>query len=111
MIDNWPIYVLILAAVVVVGLWIKRFTSLPSAEQQAKIKEWLLYAVIMAEKEFGSGTGKLKLASVYAEFLEVFPDLASIISFELFSSLVDEVLVQMREILETNKDIEAYVEN
>ncbi len=32
-----------------------------------KIRSWLLWAVTQAEREFGSGTGKLKLAFVEKE--------------------------------------------
>lgn len=108
--NNWSLLVVIVAAIIVVFNYCKRFADLPSEAQQKKIKEWLLYAVLMAEKEYGQGTGKLKLASVYAEFLKIFPNIAPVVPFEVFSGWVDEVLKQMREILETNKDIEAYVE-
>ena len=63
----------------------------------------------MAEKELGGGTGQMKLRYVYNMFLEKFPSLVPIVSFELFAHWVDEVLVQMRHLLEENKDIESYV--
>lgn len=107
--NNWSLLVVLVAAVCVGYFYLKKFASLPSVEQQHKIKEWLLFSVMMAEKEYGSGTGKLKLASVYSEFLKTFPSIAPVVPFEIFSSWVDEVLKQMREILETNKDIDAYV--
>ena len=47
---------------------------------------------------------------VYDLFLERFPSVAPVISFEMFSMLVDEALEKMRHILETNLDIKAYVE-
>jgi hypothetical protein len=75
------------------------------------VKEWLLYAVIQAEKDLGSGTGQIKLRYVWDMFLKTFPALASVVSFEMFSALVDEALEQMRHLLATNKDIEAYVED
>ena len=34
-------------------------------ERYKMIRGWLLQAVLIAEKEFGSGTGKLKLSAVY----------------------------------------------
>lgn len=109
LIDNWTL--LVVTAAVLAGVWyiLKRMSSGPSEEQLLKVKEWLLYAVIMAEKELGAGTGQLKLRYVYDMFVEKFPALVSIISFELFSRLVDEALEKMRHLLEYNKDIEDYV--
>lgn len=108
-IDNWTLLVVIGAALIVVFIWFKRFTNLPSEEQQEKIKQWLLYAVISAEREYKSGTGRLKLAYVWSLFLDKYPSLAPVVPFEVFSKWVDEVLVQMRRLLEENKDIEEYV--
>jgi len=74
-----------------------------------KIKSWLLWAVTQAEKEFGGGTGKLKLAYVYDMFIAKFPKLQAIIPFAVFSALVDEALVLMREMLKNDK-IQAFVD-
>lgn len=109
LINNWTLLVVIIAAVVVVGMWVKKFSELPSEVQLQKVKEWLLYAVVMAEKELGSGTGAIKLRYVYSLFIEKFPSLVSIITFEQFSQYVDEALVQMKHLLETNKDVDAFV--
>lgn len=56
------------------------------------IKSWLLSVIVNAEKVYGGKTGKVKLSYVYGLFIEKFPKLAKIISFETFSALVDEVL-------------------
>ena len=82
---------------------------MPSEAQQKKIKEWLLYAVIMAEKEFQSGTGMLKLRYVYDLFLERFPSIAPVVPFETFSMWVDMALEQMKHLMETNNSISVYV--
>lgn len=109
MIDNRS-FIFIIGILLGVGFYyVKRFLSLPSQIQIQKLKEWLLYAVIIVEKEYSHGTGQLKLRAAYNMFVERFPSLVSVVSFELFSKLVDEALVEMRKILETNKDIEAYV--
>lgn len=108
--NNWPILLAFVAAIVVIYV-ICKFTKQPRAEQLAKIKEWLLYAVTAAQKEFGDGTGQIKLRYVYDKFLTKFPAFATIVSFELFSSLVDEALIKFKEILETNNKIQKYVEN
>lgn len=73
------------------------------------LKEWLLYATTIAEKELGGGTGSLKLRYVYDMFVDKFTWLSKIISFEKFSIYVDEVLENMKNIISTNKAINNYV--
>ena len=68
-----------------------KFFKLPRESQIAKVKEWLLFAVMQAEKELGSGTGQLKLRYVYDMFVSKFPYLVQFVSFEFFSKLVDDV--------------------
>lgn len=109
LIDNWSLLVIIFAACTLAWFKFKKLSELPDQAQQQKIKEYLLYAVIMAEKEFQNGTGQLKLRYVWSLFLDKFPSVAPVVSFEVFSSWVDEVLVQMKSLLETNIDIAAYV--
>lgn len=75
-----------------------------------KTKEWLKYAVCVAEKELQSGTGQLKLRYVYNMFVEKFPVFASILPFDIFSKWVDLALEWMREQLEHNDNIKAFVE-
>lgn len=108
-VENWSLLVVLAAAVVVIVHYIKKFTSLPSETQLQKVKEWLLWGVIYTEKTLGSGTGTAKLRFCYDLFVQRFPTFVSVVSFELFSQWVDEALVKMKAILETNKDIAAYV--
>lgn len=68
-----------------------------------KVQSWLLWAVTQAEGEFGSGTGKLKLAMVYDMFISKFPKLQAVIPYKLFSRLVDKALEAMREMLKNRK--------
>ena len=75
-----------------------------------KAKEWLKYAVVMAEKELGSGTGQLKLRMVYDMFVEKFPAFASVLPFAIFSKWVDLALEWMRTQLEQNQNIKAMIE-
>lgn len=109
-VNNWYIIVAILAALAVAGVIAYRYFKLPSTEQLAKVREWLLYAVTEAERELGGGTGKLKLRQVYDLFVTRFPWLAKIVSFELFSGLVDDALDEMREMLKSNTAVKALVE-
>ena len=68
-----------------------------------KVQSWLLWAVTQAEGEFGSGTGKLKLAMVYDLFIAKFPKLQAVIPYKLFSQLVDKSLDAMRDMLKNQK--------
>lgn len=110
LIDNWSFLVVMACIFGIAVVYIHKFVNLPSNSQLEKVKQWLLYAVIEAEKQYQGGTGELKLRAVYNEFCKVFPSLVPIVSFKLFSFLVDEALVQMRHLLETNYDIHYYVE-
>lgn len=108
-VNNWYI-ILALAALLGVAVWyVYRYFNLPSEAQLAKVREWLLWAVTGAEKELGGGTGKLKLRQVYDLFIVRFPWLAKVVPFELFSSMVDDALKEMREMLETNPAAAALV--
>jgi len=74
-------------------------------------KEWLLFAVIEAEKRLGSDTGALKLRVVYDQFLEKFPVLRMWISFDLFSKMVDEALNKMQTLAESKGAINEYIQS
>ena len=102
LIENWFMLVVMAVAIAAIIIAIKKFFGLPKEEQLAKVREWLLYAVTMAEKEYGGGTGKLKLRYVYDLFLSKFNWIAMIITFEQFSELVDKALEEMRPMLEQN---------
>ena len=60
-IENWSLLVVIVSIATVAFVCMKRFGELPPQEQIYKVKQWLLYAVIEAEREFSGGTGVLKL--------------------------------------------------
>ena len=108
--ENWPIIVAVIAVVAVAAVAVARFVGLPTESQLAKVREWLLWAVTEAEKDLGGGTGKLKLRQVYDLFVTRFPWLAKLVSFELFSDMVDDALEEMREMLDTNQAVKAFVE-
>lgn len=109
LVNNWYLLVAAAAIITIVVMTIYNFIKKPRSEQLEKMQEWLLWAVTEAEKELGGGTGQLKLRYVYDLFVNRFPDLAEFITFETFSSKVDEALIKMRHLLETNKNIEKYV--
>ena len=108
-ITYWYIILAVIAILVMAGVAVYRYLGLPREEQLAKVREWLLWAVTGAEKELGGGTGKLKLRQVYDLFVTRFPWLAKIVSFELFSDMVDDALDEMREMLKNNQAVKALV--
>lgn len=103
---------LILAAVafgVSCGHTLYRLKRLPKNEQLSLVRQWLLYAVIMAEAQFGEKAGQKKLKFVYDQFVRQFPGLAKLITFEAFSALTDEALDNMRQFLADNENANAFV--
>lgn len=73
------------------------------------IRKWLIVACIEVEKELGSKTGELKLLTVYTMFTSKFKWISRFLSFEQFSFLVDEALVTVRKMIETNPQVMNYV--
>ena len=108
--NNWYILLAMTAILGAAGFAAYRFLWLPRETQLAKVREWLLWAVTRAEKELGGGTGKLKLRQVYDLFVVRFPWLVRVVSFELFSGMVDDALEEMRRMLQTNTSVKALVE-
>lgn len=89
--------------------FISYFLKLTKEKQITNIKEWLVFACIEAEKLLGSKTGKVKLRYVYDLFISKYRFLSILIPFEMFSTLVDEALEQVRNLIETNEAIASYV--
>ena len=82
----------------------------PTADQLECVSEWLLHAVTNAEIDLGSGTGALKLRQVYDLFVTRFPTIAKRLPFNVFSDMVDDALVVMRDMLEKNHAARELVE-
>ena len=108
-IKNMGLIIGTIILIALVGLTIKEFIELGKEKQLEKVKEWLLYACIMAEKKLGGGTGQVKLRYVYDLFVEKFSFLKLLVTFEQFSEMVDEALVKMREMLEKNPNVAMFV--
>lgn len=100
--NNWGLVLIVVVAIV--GL-VKFFIF----KDKESAKKWLLYAVLEAEKLYGSKTGQIKLRYVYDWFLKTYPFLAKFISFEDFSDMVDEALVGMQHLIDTNMKVFEYV--
>ena len=108
--ENWYIAVALMAVIGVGCIALLRFYKMPTQAQMEAIREWLLGAVTLAERELGSGTGQLKLRYVYDLFVTRFPWAAKMITFSMFSDLVDDALLEMRDMLAKNEAVQEYVE-
>ena len=104
-INYWYVFVGVIAVIIMAGFAVYKFAGLPTKEQMIKVKEWLKYAVSIAEKELGEKTGQLKLRMVYDMMLTKFPVTARLISFQTFSLCVDEALEWLDKQLSANENI------
>ena len=109
--DNMIIALGIIGLIGIVIAAIYYFVKLGKEKQIEVVREWLLLAVIEAEKALGSNTGKIKLRYVYDLFITKFKFLSLVISFDQFSLLVDDALDVMRDMIISNKSIKDYVES
>lgn len=88
---------------IVAAVWVLK-------NEKSRIREWLLAAVTDSEKQLGSGTGQLKLRTVYNWFIDKFPIVSMFVHFETFSSWVDLALKELRHLIATNPSVKAIVE-
>jgi len=106
--DSLWFFLILLAIGVFITAYL--FLALSKEEQKQKVYQWLIRAVLLAEREYGGKTGKLKLRDVYAQFVATWPKVANWMSFNTFSDLVDLALVEMHNMIEDNPAIQAFVE-
>ena len=110
-VENWYL----LATGVIVGVWtclmLREFRQQPDEAQMAKVKEWLIWACVEAEKNLQSGTGQLKLREVWNMFCSVpaFEWVAKVISFDLFSSWVSVALSEVKQMIVKNDNLAEYI--
>ena len=111
LVENWFLIVSFLACVAVAISLVFRFLGMPTEKQKAKVKEWLIWACIEAERALQSGTGQLKLREVWNMFCAVpaFTWVARVISFEQFSLWVSDALVEVKMMLISNNNLAEYV--
>lgn len=107
--NNWLYIIIIVAIVVVIIRLTYMFIKDPSSVDLSKVQEWLLWAVMQAEKQLGGGTGQLKLRYVYDMFIARFPAVSKLLTFEAFSIMVDMALAKLNELLSNNKKVQQYV--
>ena len=103
-IENWDFILLIIAAVVCVVLVVFK-------GNKSVIMRMLFALVTEAEKEYGGGTGALKLASVLAK---IYPKLPTIIkafvSADRLIEWVEEALIKAKEVWASSVAVAAYIE-
>lgn len=109
LIDNWTLLVAGGAVLAVVVVTVILFFKKSYSEQFNNLKEWLLYAVMEAEKQLGEKMGQAKLRMVYDMAVQRFGWIAKILPFETFSKWVDEALDVFRNMLDSNEKMEEYV--
>ena len=110
MLENIGVVVGLVCLVGVVGLAIWQFMNMAKDRQIMVVQEWLLIMVVEAEKVLGANTGQIKLRWVYDKFVEKFKFLSMMVTFEQFSNMVDDALDTMRDMIQNNKNVKAYVE-
>lgn len=99
--ENW--YVVFVVLILIFAIYY-------TITNKKQVKEWLKYAVTMAEKELGGGTGQIKLRQVYDMFIQRFPVFSKLVPFSTFSYWVDLALEFLREQLEKNNKVKELVE-
>lgn len=110
-INNWYIVIGVIVSVCIVFRMVYRFLGMPTEEQTEKVKQWLVWACVKAEKALQSGTGQLKLRQVYDMFCAVpaFTWVARLISFTQFSVWVSDALFEVKKMLINNRNLAEYV--
>lgn len=110
-VENWFLVVAFIACIGGIAGAIIYFTNLPTEEQKEKIRQWLIYACIEAERELQSGTGQLKLRKVWNKLCNIsaFAPVVKFISFDTFSDWVTDALRKAKEMLINNKTLATYV--
>lgn len=104
LLGNWEIILFVILIVVAGVLALVRFLKTPSLNRQELILTWLIQAVVLAEKKFGSKTGKVKLSYVYHLFIEKFGIFGMFVSQETFEKLVDRAIRIMEETFQESLD-------
>ncbi len=108
LIDNWMLLICSACVGAAIGIGTYQWFSKPKSEKIKNIKEWLLYAVTCAQAELGTGTGTLKLRSVYDQALKRFP-WVQVVPFNTFKEWVDEALERMEDMLDNSEETRALV--
>lgn len=110
-INIWLLLGIMIGAILVGWIIATIIDKTVGKETKVKLVEgWLKYMVILAERKFGSGTGKLKLTYVYNKFVEKWPEIATWMNEAQFNELVQKAIEKMEE-LRRNEAINNFINN
>ena len=100
LINNWYLIIIAIAGLSLLINYLFDFSQKPSAAKIQNIKEWAIYACALAEAHLGSGTGQLKMRETYDMFIVRFPDLARIVSFEMYKNIAELALLEFKQMMQ-----------
>lgn len=97
LLGNWELILLLVLVIFCFAFKFSQFLKTPSEKRQELMLVWLVQAVTIAEKKFGSKTGKVKLSYVYHLFLDKYGVLGMFVTQEVFEALVDKAIAIMEK--------------
>ena len=100
--ENWDSILGALAIIIVAVLAVVK-------QEKAVIFKMLYALVTEAEKQYGSGTGELKLSSVIAQIYEKAPAAVKVIPVSTLQSWVEEALETAKEKWAKNSNVATYI--
>ena len=100
--ENWDSILGALAIIIVAVLAVVK-------QEKAVIFKMLYALVTEAEKQYGSGTGELKLSSVIAQIYEKAPAAVKVIPVSTLQSWVEEALEMAKEKWAKNSNVATYI--
>lgn len=96
LISNWNSVLFVLISIIVLIFLYRRGAK-------KKVYEILFYLVILAEEEFGSGTGQLKFAAVTTWIYDKLPAITKLLfTTKQIDNMIEEAVNKMKEYLESN---------
>ena len=95
----WPLIIIAILLIIISIYFLKK----------KSFREWLLFAVVEAEKALGSKTGQVKLRYVYDLAMSRFPIFSKLIPFTTFEKLVNDALDAFKEMLADNEQLKSYI--
>ena len=79
-------------------------------KQEKNIVFKMLFSLVTeAEKQYGNGTGELKLSSVISQIYEKLPSISKFIPVKTLEKWVDEGLVDAKKKWEANNNVATYI--
>ena len=104
LLTNWDSVLVVLTFLALIVVLVKR-------SETAVLKKILFGLVTKAEKEFGGGTGKLKLAAVSDWIYQRIPAVLKLLfSQKDIESLIESALEEAKKAWGTNGNLAAYIE-